>query len=119
MDRKTIQTRKALGYEIDENELSSDQLAADGKIPGWVFGYSGLASFVVGAIGMGIELSNDDLKYLPLYFSLSFLLAPALLIYPVFRYIVGKGKTELSAILSVLFGLYIHSNVKKKMDKWG
>jgi hypothetical protein len=67
---------------------------------------------------MGVELSNDNYKLLALYFSLSFLVAPAVLIYPVFRYILGDGKAELSAILSALFGYYVQSSVKKKMDKW-
>ena len=62
MDKKTIQTRKALGYEVDEELSSSEQLIVDGKIPSWVFGYSALASVIAGIIGIGIELSNDDLK---------------------------------------------------------
>jgi len=110
--------RKALGYDVDEDGLSSEELTPDNKMPAWVFGYSALALFVIGIIGMGVELSNDEYKYLLLYFALSFFLAPAVLIYPVFRFILGEGKTEISAILSALFGYYIQSTIKKKMDKW-
>lgn len=118
MDRKTRQMRKALGYDIEEDETSSAELTPETNIPAWVFGYSALASFIIGIIGMGVELSNDEDKYLLLYFSLSSLLAPALLVYPVFRYVLGEGKTGISAILSALFGYYVHSSIKKKMDKW-
>lgn len=118
MDKKTIQTRKKLGYEISEEDSPAEKLALCTKIPSWVFGYSALASFVAGILGMAIELSDEEMKYLFLYFSLSFLLAPALLVYPIFRYVLGEGKTGLSAILSALFGYYFQSNIKKKMDKW-
>ena len=118
MDRKTRQMRKALGYDVEEDETSLQELTPINKIPAWVFGYSALASFIIGIIGMGVELSNDEYKYLLLYFSLSFFLAPALLIYPVFRYVLGEGRTGIAAILSALFGYYFQSSIKKKMDKW-
>ena len=117
MDKKNRQMRKALGYDVDEDDKSSEEITPDTKMPAWVFGYSALASFIMGIIGMGVELSNDEYKYLLLYFSLSFFLAPALLIYPVFRYVLGEGKTEISAILSAIFGYYVQSSIKKKMDK--
>ncbi len=118
MDRKTRQMRKALGYDVEEDETSLEELTHENKIPAWVFGYSALTSFIVGIIGMGVELSNDEYKYLLLYFSLSFFLAPALLIYPVLRYALGEGKTGIAAFLSALFGYYVQSSIKKKMDKW-
>ena len=118
MDRKTRQMRKALGYDVKEDEMSLEEFTPGTKIPAWVFGYSALASFIVGIIGMGVELSYNEYKYLLLYFSLSFFLAPALLIYPVIRYTLGEGKTGIAAILSALFGYYVQSSIKKKMDKW-
>ncbi len=117
MDRKTKQKRKALGYDAEEDESSTEEPANQNKIPAWVFGYSALASFIIGIIGIGIELSNDHLNNILLFFSLSFFLAPALLIYPVFRYVLGEGKTGIAAFLSALFGYYIQSEIKKKMDK--
>ena len=118
MDKRTKQMRKELGYEVDEDDISSEKIASGTKLQAWVFGYSALTSFVIGIIGMGVELANDEYKYLLLYFSLSFFLAPALLIYPVFRFVLGEGKTEISAILSAIFGYYVQSSIKKKMDKW-
>ena len=117
MDRKTKQKRKALGYDIEEGESPSEELANQNKIPAWVFGYSALASFIIGIIGMGIELSKDDINGVLLFFSLSFFLAPALLTYPVFRHVLGEGKTGTATFLSALFGYYIQSEIKKKMDK--
>ena len=109
---------KGLDYDVKEDEIPLEELTPENRIPAWVFGYSALASFIIGIIGMGVELSNDELKYLLFYFSLSFLLAPALLIYPVFRYALGEGKEGIAAFLSALFGFYVQSSIKKKMDKW-
>ena len=110
--------KKDLGYDVDEEEAYLEELTPENKIPAWVFGYSALTSFIIGIIGMGVELSNDEYKVLLLYFSLSFFLAPALLIYPVFRYVLGEGRAGITAILSALFGYYFQSSIKKKMDKW-
>lgn len=119
MDKKTRQMRNALGYnDVEENDLSSEEFTSDSKVPAWVFGYSALALFIIGIVGMGVELSNDDFKILFLYFSLSFFLAPAILVYPVFRFFLGEGKTEISTILSALFGNYVQSSIKKRIDKW-
>ena len=117
MDRNTRQMRKALGYDVDEDEPSLEELTHDNKMPAWVFGYSALASFIIGIFGMGVELFNDEYKYLLLYFALSFFLAPVLLIYPVFRLVLGEGKAGIAAIASALFGYYVQSSIKKKMDK--
>jgi hypothetical protein len=118
MDRKTRQMRKTLGYDVEEDETSLAESTHENRMPAWVFVYSALASFIIGVIGMGVELSNDEFKYLLLYFLLSFFLAPALLIYPVLRYALGEGKTGIAAFLSALFGYYVQSSIKKKMDKW-
>ena len=118
MDKKTRQMRKDLGYEIDVEDTFSDEHSVATNIPSWVFGYSALLLFVIGVIGMWVELSSKDSEYLTLYFSFSFFLAPAILIYPVFRFVLGEGKAGLSAILSAVFGYYIQSKVKKKMDDW-
>lgn len=119
MDKKTRQMRKALGYDTDDGVTTQVQEVPDPKIPGSVFGYSALVSFIVGIICIGVELSTDqDVRLFMLYFSLSFLLAPALLIYPLIRMLLGDGKTGLAAFLSGLFGLYVQSSIKKKLDKW-
>lgn len=110
--------RNALGYDVDKDNLSSEEFTTENLVPAWISGYSALTLFIIGIVGMGVELSNDDFKALFLYFSLSFFLAPAVLIYPVFRFIFGEGKTGIAAILSAIFGYYVQSSVKKKMDKW-
>lgn len=115
MDNKTRQMRQALGYDTDEAQV---QEAPGRKIPGSLFGYSSLFLFVAGIIGMVVELSTDqNARLFMLFFSLSFFFAPALLIYPVIRMLLGDGKTGLAAFLSTLFGLYVQSSVKKKLDK--
>ncbi len=118
MDKKTSQMRKALGYDSDEEVTNSQGQDMEQKIPSWVFGYSALASFIIGLIGMGVELSSEEQKYLLLYFSISIFLAPSLLIYPFIRILLGEGKPFLAAITSALFGGYVQSSIKKKMDKW-
>jgi len=72
MDRKTKQKRKALGYDVEEDEPSTEESINQNKIPAWVSGYSALASFIIGIIGISIELSNDHLDNILLFFSLSF-----------------------------------------------
>ena len=64
MDKNTKQIRKALGYDVDEKDNSMEEQTSDTIIPAWVFGYSALSLFIVGIIGMGVELSNDEYKYL-------------------------------------------------------
>ena len=118
MDEKTKQRRQALGYDLEEGDASLETEPTSKTIPGWVFGYSGLVSFIIGIIGMISEIQTEEMKILMLYFSLSFFLAPALLIYPVFRVLTGEGKKELAAILSALFGIYVQSSVKDKIKKW-
>ena len=113
MDKKTRQMRKELGYDDSLEEIHSDI-----KVAAWIFVCSSLISFAVGFIGMGIEIYNGNYSnYFLLYFSLSFFLAPALLVYPVFRFVLGEGKTEISAILSAIFGYYVQAGIKKKLNK--
>jgi hypothetical protein len=116
MDRKARQRRRELGYDADDDSL--EEMSSNIKIPVWVFAYSSLASFILGLIGMGLEISSGNYSnYFLLYFSLSFFLAPSLFVYPVFRFILGEGKTEISAILATVFGYYVQSGIKKKIDK--
>ena len=115
MDEKTRKRRQALGYDLEEGDASLETEHTSKSIPGWVFGYSGLASFIIGIIGMLSEIHSEEVKILMLYFSLSFFLAPALLIYPIFRVLTGEGKKELAVILSALFGFYVQSSVKDKI----
>ena len=117
IESKPHPVKNDLDYDIEENEISLEELMSETQTPASVFVFSALASFIIGIIGMGIALSDDDFDYIVLFFSLSFFLAPALIIYPVFRNVLGEEKTGIAVLLSALFGYYVQSSIKKKMDK--
>lgn len=101
-----------------DSALTKGQEVSGRKIPGSVFCYSAMVIFFVGIIGMWVELTTSQSQFLfGLYFSLSFLLSPALLAYPIIRWFLGDGHTGLAALLSGLFGWYIQSAIKKKLNK--
>lgn len=127
MDRKTRETRRALGY--DDAPTGIDSGFAESRLPvgvsdptpkqlsGQAYVALGGLAFVLGLVGMFLALDDRGplAGYLMTFFSLSFLVAPALVIYPLFRLITGNRKM-LSAILSGLFGLWVQTKVKSLMD---
>jgi len=109
------QLRKDLGYDVDDKVTDGASHHKNNAIPGRYFAYSAIAVFIGGAIGMATELDGKNINYLLLYFSMSFFLAPALLVFPVIRMFTGEEKTGLAAFLSALFGYYIQSSIKNRM----
>ena len=118
MIKSNKQIRKELGYDTDEECSSNDDHQPNIVIPGSYFAFSAITIFVLGIIGMATELDGKDMNYLLLYFAMSFFIAPAILVYPVIRLLLGEEKTGFSAFISTLFGYYIQSSIKKRMDKW-
>ena len=110
--------QKKLEYDTDSHRTDEKTLPTKKALPGRYFAYTATTIFFGGIIGMATELHSEDVKYLILYFSMSFFLAPALLIFPIIRMFVGEEKKGLAAFLSTLFGYYVQSNIKKRMDKY-
>lgn len=115
MNEYRKQLRKDLGYDVDEQSTDAEVRPTNTAIPGRYFAYSAIAVFIGGVVGMATELDSEEIKYLLIYFSMSFFVAPALLIFPVIRLFIGEEKTGLAAFLSALFGYYVQSSVKKRM----
>ena len=101
----------------DSDDTGNNSQVIKPAIPTRYFVYISIVLFIVGIIGMAVEASTENIKYLLIYFSLSFFIAPAFMVYPIIRSFLGDEDSILAAILSMAFGHYFQSNIKKWINK--
>lgn len=116
IDNKTLKLRRKLGYDTYGGH-TDPQPSVSHRIPGKVFIWVSLIIFCVGIVGAGVEVSNEESRIFMVFVMLSLVVAPSLLIYPLFRLVLGDENTALSSLLSAIFGFSVYRWVLRKLDE--